>query len=71
MSPSFDQFYKEKKDEYEKIKKDQIKVNNELNELSNSMEPLEDRHKEIDALISKQKNSLNSKVSRVVNHNVC
>ena len=55
-------YYKEKKDEFEKAKKDQIKINNDLNELNNTIEPLEERQKDIDTLISKQKNALNNKV---------
>ena len=55
-------YYKENTDEFEKAKKDQIKINKDLNELNNTIEPLEERQKDIDTLISKQKNALNNKV---------
>lgn len=58
-------YYKEKRDEFEKAKKDQVKISKDLNELGNIMEPLEERQKEIDKLVSKQKGALNSKMSEI------
>lgn len=53
--------YREKKEEYEQVKKDRDRLNVEIKKLTEKFAPILERKKEIDRLVEQQKNTSKNK----------
>jgi hypothetical protein len=54
--------YKQKRDDYEKAKKERDAIQKEIDQVNKEFEPMKLKKEELDKNLSKQKNTLNQKV---------